>query len=157
MKSEKKLKKVGVNKIVDMLFRSPYSQVPDYYKEKSGFIHAKLGYTNSISFGKFFEGKDYNFLIIGVPDFIGEDYIGELKVAFSKKSKEKQKKIGETQANIYSYIGGFPKYKLDIYRYYDQKLEEGEIKAAKYSKTIKDIKKGLKIYERLLKLKKDLE
>ncbi len=156
MTKEKKLKKVGVNKIMDMLFRSPYSRTPDYYAEKSGFLHQKFGYTNSISFSKYFEGEEYNFLIIGVPDKIENSKIVEFKVAFSKKSLNKQKKIGETQANIYAYLGGFPEYRVDIYKDYDQKLEVGEEKHASYPKAIKDIKKGLKIYERLLNLKKDL-
>jgi len=150
MEGAGKLKCIGVSKLISALFRDPFSIPPEERRRKSSMVHDKLGYTNTISFAKYFEGvrTDIHWLVIGVPDLIEieEDKVIELKVA-SPTTKSMQERIGDVQANIYAHLGEFPKYRVDIFYWPKNKLIIGEVKQTDTERAISDIIKALSIIE----------
>jgi len=156
-----KYRRIGVGKLVDALYKEELSDfVPSSILRQGRLIHAKLGYQESITLARYFEFADIGWLILGNPDLIDGNTIAELKVSFSRNKINRLKEKGETQANIYAWMGDFPYYRCDIYSQYNNKLEIGEKKRTDSKKATEDVRTALSIvlgFEELIKKRKEIE
>ncbi|HIQ49741.1 MAG TPA: hypothetical protein EYH56_00950 [Nanoarchaeota archaeon] len=128
--------------------------------ETGNKIHKKLGYSqDKYIFQRFVEVDGEYWQIIGKPDEVNEEegYIGELKTYRNKKKKEKIKEIAETQANIYCFLSGFPKFKVYLYDALEDKKTYEKEYEANYKKAEEDIKKAVRRKKKAHKLLKKLK
>jgi len=147
------MKRVGVSKLVSVLYGDMANYVPEYYLKQGTYWHRKLGYFDNIHLSRYYEYEGEGWLLIGNPDLIEEDTVVELKVAFSRRRIEHQRRKGETQANIYSWMGAFPNFRCDVYYVRENKLLTGERKERDDELAERSVKEGIKLLKEYRKLR----
>jgi len=141
------MRKVGVGKLVDMLYKRDFSEfVPEWYIKTGRILHNKFGYYQNITLARYHVYNKESYLILGTPDRIEDDgTIVEFKVAFSPRTINYQRRKGETQANIYCWLGNFPYYRCDVYSYRENKLLYGERKPYDEDKAVTSVNLALEL------------
>ncbi|RLG14743.1 hypothetical protein DRN69_03925 [Candidatus Pacearchaeota archaeon] len=140
------MRKIGVGKLVDLLFKKDFAEIiPEWYVRTGRLLHTKFGYQQNIMFARYhvYEGEAY--LILGTPDLIEEDTIIEFKVAFSPRTVMLQKRKGEIQANIYCWLSNFPFFRCDVYSYRENRLIYGEKKRCNEELAVKTVNLALEL------------
>ena len=76
------MRKLGVSRIVSILFYNPLQRVPEEILAEGTAIHNRLGFSGTTTYRRFYEFEDELYEIIGMPDRITEDgYVEELKTS----------------------------------------------------------------------------
>ena len=156
-----KMRRIGVGKLIDILYRKEITEIiPEWYVKTGRLLHNKFGYYENLTLAKYHEHQNEKYLIIGSPDLIEDNgTIVEFKVAFSPRTVSYQKEKGETQANIYCWLGNFPYYQCDVYSYRENKLLYGERKPFDEQKAITSVNLALELlneYTKYLARRKEL-
>jgi len=145
-------KRIGVSKLVSVLYGDMTNYVPEYYLKQGAYWHRKLGYFDNIHLSRYYEYEGEKWLLIGIPDLIEEDTVVELKVVFSRKKISHHKEKGETQANIYAWMGAFPYYRCDVYYVEENKLLPGKKKQTDTELAERNVREGIRLLKEFSKL-----
>lgn len=142
------MKRVGVGKIVGILYYNPLRRVPEEVLAEGTMIHVRLGFSGTTTYRRFLELEGELYEIIGMPDKITEDdgigYVEELKVCSNPRRINEALEIGKTQANIYCWLSGLKNYMVHVYSPRTGMVEKSYQGKYDEEKCLRDIRKGLK-------------
>ncbi len=90
-------------------------------------LHSRLGYAQTQLFQRYLELDNKIFLIVGMPDKIETNplVVIEFKTFHDNKSKKNNFKVAQVQVQVYSFITGIMKQRVDLFpNYYDKIVEK---------------------------------
>ncbi len=132
-------------------------RIPESILREGQWIHMRLGYNQPEIFKRFLFVEDELWLIGGAPDLIDESgNIRELKTYRDGKRKGFLLEVGKTQANIYCWLTGLPRYCVDLYSIPEQKVTDSVCFDYDESKAVEDIKRAIERKKSLEKLRESL-
>ena len=67
------VRRIGVSKIVSILFYNPLQRVSEDVLSEGTMIHNRLGFSGTTTYRRFYEFEGELYEIIGMPDRITED------------------------------------------------------------------------------------
>lgn len=94
---------------------------------KGTLVHSRLGYAKTQLFQRYLELDNKTFLIVGMPDKIETNplVVIEFKTFHDNKSKKNNFKVAQVQVQVYSFITGIMKQRVDLFsNYYDKIVEK---------------------------------
>ena len=94
---------------------------------KGTLVHSRLGYAKTQLFQRYLELDNKTFLIVGMPDKIETNplVVIEFKTFHDNKSKKNNFKVAQVQVQVYSFITGIVKQRVDLFsNYYDKIVEK---------------------------------
>jgi len=94
---------------------------------KGTLVHSRLGYAQTQLFQRYLELDNKIFLIVGMPDKIETNplVVIEFKTFHDNKSKKNNFKVAQVQVQVYSFITGIMKQRVDLFsNYYDKIVEK---------------------------------
>ena len=144
--------KLSAGEISNLLYYQNYPKVKIKCKTKyksGNQLHKELGFTNQKIYSRYYKRpyEDEFWRLNGIPDRINQNkgIVEELKTYRSERTKEKQRKAGETQINVYSFLTGLYKQKLYLYDTILGEYEEIQERCFDYDKFCSDVEKAIKI------------
>ena len=117
------------------------------YGSTGARIHRELGFTNQTMLQKIVDGWN----VRGVPDLIGEDYVGDLKTYRTQEEKGYLIAYANMQLNIYCYIGDFDYYEITLYNIVEGRVTDVIRRRANKKQALKDIRCAIEKYKGVLK------
>jgi len=142
--------KLSASEISNLIYYQTFNfpKIKHKSKYKSGNqLHKELGFTNQKIYSRYYKRPYENefWRLNGIPDRIDqrEGVVEELKTYRSEETKEKQRKAGETQINVYSFLTGLYKQKLYLYNTVTKEFEEIQEGYFDYDKLYSDVEKAI--------------
>ena len=126
---------------------------------KGTLVHSRLGYAQTQLFQRYLELDNKTFLIVGMPDKIETNplVVIEFKTFHDSKSKKNNFKVAQVQVQVYSFITGIMKQRVDLFsNYYDKVVEKIDME---YDEKLlyESIIKAYEIKLRLAKFAQDMK
>jgi len=131
---------------------------PEFVLREGSWLHQRLGYNQTEIFKRYYQYQNELWLVLGCPDKIDEEngVVEELKTYRNHNRKDFFLEVGRSQANIYCWLTGLPRYAVVLYN-----AQTKEMKKYFYDydeeKAKRDIERGIEIKKYLEQVRKEIK